>query len=113
MGSNAYLSGCDGHLDLAAGRAEDLGELVVHALEESEAVVLGEGAEEVLDGLVGAGAADALLELGDDGALVTLVQGRRRQDGGELGVLGVQVGEGGQGLCCRVEGRVLDGGRVL
>lgn len=101
----------DGHLDLAAGRRHDLVELFADAAEEAEAVVLGEGLEEVLEG--GAVAAGLLDELGDDGGLVLGAQGRGRQDAGELNILlddGAEVGEGlGRGL----EGRRLGSGSVL
>ncbi len=74
----AYLGRCDDHLDLAAGSADKLSKLITDVLQESQAVVLGEGSEEVLDGLVGAGSTDALLELGDDEALVGVGQSRCR-----------------------------------
>lgn len=57
--ASSYLSTLDDELDLAAGGADDLGKLLGDALEYAEAVVLGQGSEEVLDGLVGA--ADLLL----------------------------------------------------
>lgn len=106
-----YLGAGDGDLDLAAGSGDDGGELVADAGQEAQAVVLGEGLEEVLDRLVaGAG---LLGELLDDGLLVGLGQGRRREDGDQLGVLleeGAEVGEGRGG---GIEVRGLDGGSVL
>lgn len=106
-----YLGAGDGDLDLAAGGRDDGGELVADAGQETQSVVLGEGLEEVLDGLVAG--ASLLAELLNDGLLVGLGQSRGREDGGQLGVLleeGAEVGEGsGRGI----EARGLDGGSVL
>ena len=55
----SYLSAGNDELNLAAGGADDLGELLGDAAEYAEAVVLGEGGEEVLDGVVGGGAVAA------------------------------------------------------
>lgn len=107
----SYLGRGDGHLDLTAGGGDDLVELVADALEEAQAVVLGEGVEEVLDG--GAAAAGLLDQLGDDSRLVLGAQGRGGEDLVELGVLVDNVAEGGEGLGGRVEGRRLGGGSVL
>lgn len=109
----ACLCGRHNHLDLATGSAHELGELVADTLQKAQAVVLSESGEEVLDGVVGAGGADALLELGHDGALVAVGQRRRGEDNGELGVPGEQVAESGDGLRGRFEGRGLHGRRVL
>lgn len=111
-GKETYSGAGDGELNLAAGGAHDLGELLGDAGEEAEAVVLGESGEEVLDGLLGAGAG-LLGELGDDGGLVLGGQGGRGEDGGQLGVLGEDGVEGGQGLGRGVQGRGLGGGGVL
>ena len=100
----SYLSAGNDELNLAAGGADDLGELLGDALEYAEAVVLGEGGEEVLDGVVGGGA-EGLGQLGDDGVLVGLLQGRGLEDGGQLGVFGVQGTEGAQGLSGRLQRR--------
>ena len=108
---NPYLSAGNHHLDLAAGGAHELAELAANAGEEAEAVVLGEGGEEVADGL--ARGAGVLLELGDDGALVGGREGRGLEDGDQLGVLLDQAGEGGDALGGGLEGGGLDGGRVL
>lgn len=107
----AYLGAGNDHLDLAAGGAHELAELGDDAGEETETVVLGEGGEEVLDGL--AGDIGALLKLGNDGALVGGGEGGSREDVGELGVLSEEVSEAGDGLGGRLEGVGLDGGRVL
>lgn len=106
-----HLSAGDLELDLTTGSRGELGELLADAAEQVEAVVLGEGVEEVLDG--GAAGACLLGELGDDGRLVGLVERRGGEDGGQLRVLLDQVAQGGEGLCGRVEGRRLGGGRVL
>lgn len=81
------------------------------ALEEAEAVVGGEGVEEVLEG--GAVAAGLLDELGDDGGLVLGAQGRGGEDVVELGVTVDNGTEVGQGLGGRLEGRALSGSSVL
>lgn len=107
----SYLCAGDGNLDLAAGGAHKLGKLGGDTGEETEAVVLGEGVEEVLDGL--ARDAGGLDELGDNGALVGGAQGGGTEDGRQLGVLLDEVAEGGDGLGRRLEGGGLDGGSVL
>lgn len=106
-----HLGRGDDELDLALGGADDLAELFADALEEAEAVVLGEGGEEVADGF--AGGAGLLLELGNNGRLVLGAQGGGGQDGGQLGVLGDEGVELGEGLGCGVERGRLDGGGVL
>ena len=106
-----YLRAGNHHLDLTAGGAHELGELGADAGKEAQAVVVGEGREEVLDGL--AAGAGVLLQLGDDGALVGDGQSRGLEDGDQLGVLLHQVAEGGEALGGGLEGRGLDGGRVL
>lgn len=107
----SYLSGGDGHLNLAARSRHDLVELVADTLEETEAVVLGESVEEVLDG--GFLAARLLNELGDDGGLVLGGESRGRQDGSELSILLEDVAEVGEGLGSGLEGRRLGSGSVL
>lgn len=102
--NDIYLGGCDDHLDFAAGSAQDLTKFIADALEQTQPVVLGKGGKEVLDSLVVAGAANALLELGYDGALVGVRKRRRRQDACEFGILGVQVAEGAHGFRGLVEG---------
>jgi hypothetical protein len=106
-----YLRAGNHHLDLTAGGAHELGELGADAGQEAQAVVRGEGGEQVLDGL--ASGADALLQLGDDGGLVGDGQGRGLEDGDQLGVPLHQVAEGDEALGGGLEGRGLDGGRVL
>jgi hypothetical protein len=106
-----YLSAGNHHLDLTAGGAHELAELGADAWKQAQAVVLGEGSEEVLDGL--ARGAGTLLQLGNDGALVGGGQGRGLEDGDELGVLLEEAAEGGEALGGGLEGRGLDGGRVL
>lgn len=106
-----YLSAGDDHLNLAASGAHELAELAADTGEEAEAVVLSEGSEEVLDGL--ARGTGALLQLGHDGTLVGGGQGRGLEDGDQLGVLLKQAAEGGEALGGGLEGRGLDGGRVL
>ena len=109
--SDPYLGAGNHHLNLAAGGADELLELGDDTGKETEAVVLGEGVEEVLDGL--ALDASGLDELGNDGGLVGGAQGRGGENGRELGVLLDEVGEGGDGLGGGIEARGLDGGSVL
>lgn len=105
-----YRSARDGHLDLAARGAHQLAEPGADGAQQRQAVVLGQGLQEVLDGLA---AAAGLLELGDDGGLVGGRQHGRLEDLDQLGVLGHQVGQLVHGVGGRVEGRGLGGGRVL
>lgn len=108
---HTYLSAGDGDLDLTAGGGDEGGELLNDAGEEAESVVLGEGVEEVLDGL--AGGAGLLDELLNDGGLVGVGQGRGGEDGDQLGVLLEEGAEVGEGVGRGVEARGLDGSRVL
>ena len=106
-----YLGAGDHHLDLTTGGAHKLVELSANTGEKAEAVVLGEGGEEVLDGL--ARGTGVLLQLNDDGALVGGGQGRGLEDGDQLRILLQQVAEGGETLGGGLEGGGLDGSRVL
>lgn len=109
----SYLSARNRHLNLPTRRRDNLVELLGDALQKPQAVVLGEGVEEVLDG-GGTGAAAGLLgQLGNDGRLVRLAQGRGRQNRGQLGVLLEERAEGREPLGRGVEGGGLDGGSVL
>lgn len=109
----SYLSARNRHLNLPTRRRDDLVELLGDALQKPQAVVLGEGVEEVLDG-GGTGAAAGLLgQLGNDGRLVRLAQGRGRQNRGQLRVLLEERAEGREPLGRGVEGGGLDGGSVL
>lgn len=106
-----YLSAGNNHLNLALRRRNQDAELLADAVEQAEPVVLGQGAEEVADRL--AAGAHLLRELVDDGALVLGGERRRGEHGLELGVLSEEGLEGGEGLGRGVEGRGLDGRRVL
>jgi hypothetical protein len=106
-----YLSTGNTHLNLTTRRRHQSPKLLANTAEQSEAVILREGLEEVLDGL--AAGAGLLRELGDDGALVLGLEGRRGQDVLELDVAGDDLAEGVEGPGGRVEGGGLDGGRVL
>jgi len=106
-----YLGASNNKLNLAAGGAHELGELGDDAGEETETVVLGQGGEEVLEG--GAGSTRGLLELGNDAALVGGSQAGGAEDGDQLGVLLDDGAELLDRLGSRLEGRGLDGGRVL
>lgn len=106
-----YLSARNRHLNLTAGGGNQLAELVADTVQKRQAVVVGQRAKQVLDGL--AARASLLLELLHNLALVGGAQGWRLEDGRQLGVLGqeaAQLGERGAG---RLERRRLDGGRVL
>lgn len=106
------LGAGDAELDLAAVGAHQSRELVADTLEGAEAVVLGQGVEEVLEdvGLVGTG---DLLQLLDDLLLVGIGQGRGAEDGRELLVALQGLAEGGDGLGGLVEGGGLGGSGVL
>lgn len=82
---STYRSTRDRHLNFSTGSTHQLAELGADASEQGQAVILGQGAQEVLDGL--AAGASALLELGDNGRLVAGGQRRGLEDGGQLGVL--------------------------
>lgn len=106
-----YLSRGDNQLNLALGGGDELGKLLADAGQDAEAVVLGEGGEEVANGVVGT--AGLLLELGDNGRLVVGAEGGSVEDGDELLVLLENGLELRQGLGGRVDGRRLDGRGVL
>lgn len=108
-----YRSAGDDQLDLTAGSAHQLAELVADTLQDAQSVVLGQGGQEVLDGVVGARGTEGLLQLGNNGALVGIGQSRSAQDGGELGVLGNDIVQGAERLGGRVERGGLGGGSVL
>lgn len=108
---NPYLGASDNHLDLTTGGAHELAELGADTREKGQAVVLGEGGEEVLDGL--AGGAGVLLQLGDDSALVGGGERRGLEDSHELRILLNDIAESGEALGGGLEGGGLDGGRVL
>lgn len=99
--TSTYLGTGDGHLDLATSSGDELAKLLGDALEQSKAVVLGEGLEEVLDG--GVAAAGLLGKLGDDGGLVLGAERWRGQDARQLRVLLEQRAEVGEGLGRGVE----------
>lgn len=82
-------------------RAHELLKLVTDTAQDAEAVVLGQGSEEVLHG--GVVGASLLEELGDNLALVLGRQSGCVQDRGELGVRLELLAEGVEGLCGRVE----------
>lgn len=87
-------------------------ELVADTGQGAEAVVLGQGVEEVLEdvGLVGTG---NLLELSDDLLLVGIGQGRGAEDDIQL-LVGLEgLAEGRDSLGGRVEGSGLGGSGVL
>ncbi len=71
----------DRNLDLASGGRHDDGEFVAHALEHRQAVVLGEGVEEIGEGIALVLHARALRNLGHDLLLVAHSQSRSREDG--------------------------------
>jgi len=98
-----YGSAGDSQLDLAPSSAHQLAELMADALQETQSVVLGEGGEEVLDGVGLVLPAGVLLELGNDGGFVLGGEGWRKHDLGQLWVSAVDVVEGTEGLGDRVE----------
>jgi hypothetical protein len=95
-----YLSTGNNQLNLSPRGAHELGKLGTDTRKQVEAVVLGEGGQEVLD-RVDRGAR-ALVQLGDDGALVGRREGRGLQDRDQLGVLLQQVAEGDDVLTAAV-----------
>lgn len=107
-----YSSAGDVELDLAAVGAHEGGELLSDGLQDREAVVLGEGLEEVLDEAVLV-RSDVLLELRDNGLLVGRRQRGRRQQLRQLGVLLEDGGEALEGLGRGLERGRLGRGRVL
>jgi hypothetical protein len=109
--AQTYLSASNSELNLSAGGRDDGRELLNNTGDESKSVVLGEGGEEVLDGLVLG--VDLLLELLDDGLLVGHGEGRGGQDSAELGVLLDESAEPVQGIGSCVDARGLNGGSVL
>jgi hypothetical protein len=84
--ASTYRSTGNEHFHLSFCGAHQSAEFVTHALEQAEAVVLGQDGEEVLDcaGLVGA--AGVLFEFGDDLGLVGVGECGRVEDGLEFGV---------------------------
>ena len=112
MTGETHLSAGDAELDLAAVSRHQGRELVADTLKGTEAVVLGQGSEEVLEdiGLVGTG---NLLELLDDLLLVGHAQTRGAEDGDQLLVALQGLAEVGNGLGGLVEGSGLGGGSVL
>lgn len=108
---STYSSAGNVHLNLASCSGHQGTELLADASEETKSVVLGKGLEEVLDGVVLG--TDLLDELLDDGGLVVIGQGRGREDGAELGIVLEETTELGDGAGSGIEGRGLDGGRVL
>lgn len=108
---STYRSARDRHLNLSTGGAHQLGELGAHASEQRKTVVLGQCIQEVLDGR--AAGASVLLELGDDGRLVAGSQRRGLENSGQLGIPLDQAAQLAQRAGGRLEGRGLDGGRVL
>lgn len=106
-----YLSAGDNHLNLALRRRDQDAELLAHALEQPEPVVLRQRGEEVPDRL--AAGAGLLRQLLDHGALVLGRQRRRREDALELRVAGEEGLQGREGLGRGVEGRGLAGRGVL
>jgi hypothetical protein len=87
-------------------------ELLDDTLQQTQAVVLGERVEEVLQDvpLVAAG---HLLQLLDDLLLVADGEGRRVQDGSELLIALEDLAELSEGLRDLIEGRRFGGGSVL
>jgi hypothetical protein len=105
------LSAGNSELDLTTGGRDDGGELVDNTGDETKSVVLGEGGEEVLDGLVLG--VDLLDELIDNGLLVGIGEGRGPQDGDKLGVLLDDGAELDESIGSGVDAGSLDGGSVL
>lgn len=103
----------DHKLDLASLSAHEHTKLLRDTLKYAKTVVLGQGLEEVCEGVGLVGNTSALLQLSDDLLLVRDRECRRGQDGLELGVAlegGVQVVHGfGNG----VDRGLLGSGRVL
>lgn len=93
------------------GSTNQLAELVADAAEQGQTIVLGESAEQILDGLgVSTG---LLLKLSNDLALVGGAQRRRLKNRHQLGILGQEATQLAHRSAGRLEGGGLDGGRVL
>lgn len=106
-----YLGARDSHLDLTTGSADQLSELVADTAEQGKTVVLGQGSQQVLDGL--AATAGLLLELSHNLALVGGAQRRRLEDRHQLRVFGQKSTQLAERGASWLEGGSLDGGRVL
>lgn len=110
---STYSSRGDDELDLALVSAHEDAELFSSALEDAQSVVLGEGLEEVLDGVALVLHTDALLDLGDN---LRLIRGAERWSSEDLRKLAVLLEDGRQvleGLGGAVKGVGLGCGRVL
>lgn len=108
---HTYSSAGNGHLHLATSRRHDGAELLADAAEEAKSVVLSQGLEEVLDSVV---LGTSLLgELLNNSRLVSVGQGRGRQNGRQLRIALDELAELGEGAGSGIEARGLDGGRVL
>lgn len=92
----SYRSTCDSQLDLSPRRTHQLAKLITNALQEPQPVVRRQRIQEVLDGIRLVRAPGVLLELGHDLRLVFRGESGRQHDGGEFGVLDVDVVERGE-----------------
>lgn len=108
-----FLSRSDVQVELAAVSTHQGAELLADVLEDAQAVVLGQGGEEVLEGVALVATARELLQLGDDFLLVGACQGRCPDDRCQLAVRLERLAEDSQGTGNLVQRRGLDRCRVL
>lgn len=101
------------HLDLSSSGAHQFAELLAHALQETQSVVVGEGGQKVLDCDVLVRASGVLLQLGHDLGLVLGTESWGTKDGRQLGIFVVYVVQGADSLCDDVERGSLHGCSVL
>jgi hypothetical protein len=103
----------DDEFHLTPRGAHQSTELLHHALQHAQAVVLGQRRQEVLQGVVLVLDVGALLQLGDDLLLVRLGEGGRAEDALQAGVALEGVAQVLEGAGDGVEGTLLGGGGVL
>lgn len=109
----SYLSAGDLQLNLPAISTHQHRKLLTHAVQDSQAVVLRQRRQKVLQDVSLASAAGNLLQLSDDLCLILVRQSGRGQDGREFGVLLEDFTEGAEGFGCLFEAGGFGSGSVL
>lgn len=112
MKNKTHLSRGDVKLHLTTVSTHESREFLTDAVELTQAVVLSEHGEEVLQDAILVGT-DQLLQFLDDGLLVAGGEGGGADDGGELGVGLEGVAEDAQGPGGLIEGGGFHGSDVL